>query len=500
MKKIDWRNLLERDIYRERMFLKGLILLLAAWHLGAFLWVGLQRFSYPFELEWTEGAEVQTVLRLMENQPIYTESTLEWSSPLSTPLYYYIGWALMSVFGAGFVQLRLISIIAAVGAGILLYRFLRKQDIEDSYSLAGFGLYFAAFSATGSWYDLAHGDSAALFLAVWSFYIAGEGKSWLRPVLSAVLAALSFFTSQYFIAAPILLGIYWYLIDRRKFYYFLTACLSIFVLGAITIYLLNGSGLWATVSSWPHLSFSRVFTFWAYGCPLKFPLLCVLSAFTIFFISRKIISGKYESHIPAFALMAGGLIIVSWLGYITTGSYDNVFIPAAAAMAALSAWALQHFKSSEYNLGWLPPVAVKVLVIIQLILFITNPGKLMPSDEDVKAGGRFIEKISSLDGEVYIPKHGYYQYLAGKGSYLPYAHLRGRISPRGEGFYIGLPEDLTRAIAEKHFDFIIIDEPADFWLEAISPYYRLEEEIFANPLTFQSKSGEITRPQFIFRP
>ncbi len=499
MIKTNWKDWIERDLYRERMFLKGLILLLSAWHLGVILWVGFHRFAYPFELEWTEGAVIQTAIRILNGLPIYTNPGLEWASPLSSPLYYYLGAALMSVFGEGFAALRIISLCASIGTGLLIYRFLRNLEIEDLYAFAGFGLYFAAFSAAGGCYDLAHRDSLALLLALSAYFIISPKGGWERAALSAAAVTLSVFTSQYYLLISILLGIFWFVQERRNFYVYLVTCMLLGAAGVSLLYAKNGLPFLRVIITLPRFEPGHIITFWLTECPGRFLPLCLMSIPAFYLLARKI-KREFNKQALLFMMLCAGLIIVSYIGFINGSEYGNAFMPAGLALAAIAAWTLQYFKLNDYRLGWLLPVAVKVLVIAQLCLLIVPPQTMVPTEADTGAGRGLIDKIASIDGEVYIPKHGYYEYLAGKESHFPWAHLSQITGRTGEEALSRIPEDIKREIKEKRFSAIILDEPAEFWLEFISPYYYLDEEIFEQPGVFKTKAGEITRPQFIFRP
>ncbi|MCL4247251.1 MAG: hypothetical protein KJ065_03750 [Anaerolineae bacterium] len=77
--------------------LRALVVLLALVAFGLYAFVVINRINYPFELEWMEGATVDTVSRILDGQSIYTEPTTTWVSPLYGPFSYYIG--------AGFARL-----------------------------------------------------------------------------------------------------------------------------------------------------------------------------------------------------------------------------------------------------------------------------------------------------------------------------------------------------------------------------------------------------------
>ena len=52
------------------------------------LFVMFSRLTYPYELEWMEGAMFQVVMRVVDGLPIYTTPSMEYVPPLYAPLYF----------------------------------------------------------------------------------------------------------------------------------------------------------------------------------------------------------------------------------------------------------------------------------------------------------------------------------------------------------------------------------------------------------------------------
>lgn len=496
-------TLLDRDAYRERMFLKGLILVFTGWFLGVFLWVALQRIGYPYELEANEGIVAEGAVRILEGKPIYAEPSLEWVPFLQTPLYYYLGAGMMHLFGASIPIMRVITLIASVAIGLIIYHFLRKTGVEDFFALAGFGLYFAAYSSVGTWYDLARADMLAILFALSAVYIASTGEGWIKACWCALFAVAAFFTRQGFIFIWILLLLHWYLRGKRSFASY--GISSILLIGSGLLFLhIKSSGLsWGCIFLLPlqgDLNPTRLLTFWFVDLFWKFPFMSIPAAASLFGLGRLLFRKNVKHSDSAMGVMVVGFVGVSLISRLQSCEFENALVPAAIALAGLSAWALQHFHTHEYGLGWIPPIVVKSLILFQFIVFIYRPKPKIPSQADFAAGEHLIETISALPGEVFIPNHVFYGRMAGKKTFASSANLRQLTSSCDDFSLEFLPPDIQSAVSGRRFSAVIIDEPEDPWLNAVAPYYRSTEEIFEDWDVFMPKAGKKIRPRFIFQP
>ena len=494
---------LERDVYRERMFLKGLILLLTAWFLGAFFWVALQRIGYPYELASIEGGTVLAAERIIEGQSIYAEPSLEWLPPDVTPLYYYISAFFLYIFGESITILRLISLVCTVCTGLLFYRFLRNTGVEDSFAIAGFGLFFASYSVTGAWYDLAAPDSLAVFLAFAAISVVGWGQGWFKAVLSGCLCILAFFTKQEFAVVWLMLMIYWWVANRKSFKVFFISSIVLFVIGLFALHLKSDGGSWFHIFIQPfhaEIKWIRLFTFWSRDLLLNFPLMTILGAAAFYGLIRILRTKQRKFTDSAMGVLVFGFIGVSLMSRLSDESFVNSVIPAAIALAGLSAWTLQHFHTHDYNLGWFFPVLVKSMVALQFLILLYKPQQYIPSEADMEAGKSLIEKISSYNGDVLIPKHNYYARLAGKGTYADWSNLPVKKGNANDVELMALPPYIQEAIKDKFFTAVILDEPMSNFKRVIDEYYVQAEIIFEDSTVFWPNAGFPTRPQFIFQP
>lgn len=494
---------LDRDAYRERMFLKGLMLVATAWFLGVFLWVSLQRMGFPFEIGVMESTAAETSARILEGNSIYTEISPEWVPTKYTPLYYYVCAVLMRIFSVSLPMLRIVSLVSTIGIGIVFYRFLRRTGVEDFFSLAAVGLFFAAYSVLGNYYDLAQTDTFAAFLALTAILFSARGQKMINIVLSAVFVILAVFSKQSYLIVWILLMAHWYYHNKKFLLYFVEVSGLLLIAGLFYLHVTSDGHFWLYTVVMPlkgDVLFMRLLTFWVLDVFWKFPFISLVSAASIFGLGRILLIGKVKESDSAMMVMVAGFVIVALMNRLQVGELETGLLPAALAIAGLTSWSLQHFHVNEYGLGWIPSIIVKSLVIFEFITLIYNPKPQMANLSDIDAGKRMIKTISEIPGDVLIPDHPFYGRMAGKETFFSASNLYQLMTfeEGKKGDY--LPPVIKSSIEERRYDAIIIDEPIDSWLMIIAPYYRMSDRIFENPNALMTVAGERSRPQFIYLP
>ena len=496
--------MLERDAFRERMFLKGVLLLLTAVALGSFLWVALSRMAYPYEIEWGEGYVIESVFRILEGKSLYPSPSLEFLPVKDNPLFYYISAGMMYVFGHSAAVIRIISLISTIGVSMLFYRFIRRTGVADYFALAGMGIYLAAYAALGNWYDLAEPDSLALLFAMAALTSAvAKSKKWKYPLMSGIFSALAFFTSGAYIVLFLLLSVHYAFIGKNPFRLFFASSLLLIAGGIAFLYSVTDGWYWTyVIDSLFHRNviLLRFVTFWSEDLFLKFPILSILSWGGLYGLFRLFKNRRSTQSDSGMAVLVCSFFTISLLNRLFENSGADALIPTVIVVAGLVAWSLQHFHIHEYGLGWLLPVTAKSLVIIQMLIFLYKPFMLIPTQNDRKAGDEFIARLSAYPGDVYLPRHPYYSRLAGKLSFFDYDHLR--YVPRLEKSDIisALSDSLSILMNDRWFSVIIIDEPVKSKPPLLNENYKLVETVFTGPTEFFPMAGNLTRPQFIYLP
>nr|MBC8204119.1 glycosyltransferase family 39 protein [FCB group bacterium] len=337
------KKFLQRDIYRERMLINGILILMSAWYIGSCLWVSLQRADYPYELEWCESPIIDQALRIYDHEPYYVPPSLEWVTLIYTPLYFYLGAFSMKILGVSFAALRIISILSTIGIGVLIYKILRSQGGDDTSSISAPGLFFAAYSATGAWYDLARVDMLALLLAVLAALFMIRGDKPKNAVLSALCITLAFFTKQSFLILIILFAVHWFLAGRKSFLYYFIIVGTNLAAGFLFLHFQSQGLFWYYTFTAPakHDLFSdRWLTFWTKDIILKYPVMSVLTVYILYFTVRKLWMNFFDYRRSALVFIVIGFFLTAWMGRLKVGGYDNTVIPAVIALALLSGIAM----------------------------------------------------------------------------------------------------------------------------------------------------------------
>jgi hypothetical protein len=180
----------------------------AAFPLAALLYVSVSRLGYPWSLEWIEGACVAMARRFADGLPVYVEPSAEHVALPYYPLYFVVTGVLLKATGAVYWAGRLVSLLAALATGGLVFWTVNRAVKRPAAGLVAAGMWFAAYGYSGFFYDLNRVDSLAMF-----FLMAAYAAAFARPgaaagAIGGLLLAASALTKQNHAAflAPILVA------------------------------------------------------------------------------------------------------------------------------------------------------------------------------------------------------------------------------------------------------------------------------------------------------
>jgi hypothetical protein len=494
----------------------GLRILLAVealFYLAAFVAVALGRLSYPFSLNWLEGATVEAARRIMSGQPLYAAPSLQYVPLIYTPLYFLLSGALMVVFGPGLVAPRLLSFICAIGCFVTIFLLVRLETGQAFIGLISAGLFAALYRVTGAWLDLARVDTLFVFLMLVAIYAARRFPGMRGAGISATAVLLAYATKQPALLLAAGLLVYYLLADRR----------AAVVFGLVS--LIGGAAfhLFWSISSEGWFQFYTLeiprkhavspdafrLDYWAREAQ-RAPLLVIAAAISLVSMA-KMSPSRALFYVP----IAGALLVMSWAGRANSGGAANVLLPGAVGLVVLAGWWLgrifQHRMAVLCTLGYLA-------CAIQFAGLFYNPVSQVPTVADRDAGQKLLETIRSTEGEVYVPLHPYYAELAGKSSYAHWtaiADVSGLLyadSPASRAETderrARIVEEVTQAIAGGQFAMIVIDEtPARgvtrFWRDLLSQHqdqYARRSVLFSRNSAnlFWTRAGMRTRPQYVY--
>lgn len=468
---------------------------LSLFWLLACLIVMLARLTYPFELEWIEGAMRTGTDRVVAGLPLYSGPSLDYVPLNYPPLYFWLSGLASALIGGGFTPLRLVSFTSALGLFALLALLVRRETGQVSAALFAVGVFAATFRLSGAWLDIGRADTLHLLLVVAGIVALRFGRPGIvRDGAVCASWALAFLAKQ---SAPLLVAplVAWITLrDPRRG---IGLALGTALLAAAGILALHrASSGWSgyylfkvAAAHRPEMRLAALF-------PVRFliPLLPVLSAAVITFLvgGRRPASGALGAC-AALLLGAGGS---SWALASYRGGYDNVVMPLCFTAAWLGGLAWGAWDSGDR--GSRPHRAMAVASLLQLAVVAWNPLHQLPTSADRLAGQRFVRWIESLEAPVLIPAH---PYLVGRAGGEPEAHEMAVRDVSGDA--PGSPGkafwNAYRTALETYRWPVIVLDTEDWLAPAVERAgYSRASSTYLPAGAFWTVTGARTRPEWIY--
>lgn len=457
---------------------RALVVLLAALAFGALLYAFAGRAVYPFDLEWMEGGMLVHSLRLLEGKPLYGPPALDFVPFLYTPLYPAVLAALAKLLGLGYSLARALSIVSYLGASAAGLWLVRRLGGSWLVGLAALAIPAAAFVPTGAWYDLARPDSLALALTTLGVLLgwrASEG-SHLAAVLAAASMVTAFFAKQ--TSSAFMLAVAGALLARH-WRVGLTYLVGLALLGLPPLLLLDHASqgwFWTFV-----FRLHQQHPFRPVRGFLAAPgLLALLLAPGLALCAWAIRRARSAGLLYACWVALWGWL-VSCLGYGTQWAFVNAIVPGVFFSAL--AIGIAAGRLLQVGLAGHRPLVVLGLLGLGLLFAPNGPARLIlplappswkmapraltgydprpfvPRDSHRQAGEALLARLRRADGDVLIPPHPFYAFLAGKPVHL---HSMGLLDVVAAG--LPPPRGLPQALREKRFALIVMDDTADLGL------------------------------------
>jgi hypothetical protein len=476
--------------------LAGALLLGSAAYVLIYLALCFIHLRYPFELEWMEGGAVQEVQHILSGKRLYHAPAMDFTPFIYAPLYFYVSAAVSKVVGAGFISLRLVSVLASLGNTALIARLVHAETRSKLAAAISAGVFLGSYRLGSSFFDLARVDSLFLFFLLAALHVLRFRESPRWRVLAGVLLTLAFLTKQtaVLVAGPLVL---WSVVtERRRSVPFVAASVG-FVSASVLLMNLAHGGWYSYYAFWvprQHPSVKRMFyDFWLQDLFEPFTVSLVAAAF---FFALATSSAK-RLYAAAFA----GAIAVSWSGRIHAGGWTNVNIPTYAMLAILLGLGFDLASSHAARApAWSARLVPLGAAAIQLAVLAYDPRKAIPSDQDKKAGYELLERLRSIDGEVFMPAHGYMLAMAGKSTTAHEMAMSDVLGKSGGRPGAKLKEEVVTAIREKRFAAVILD--TEFMRKEVEKHYRRQGDVFGkkDKDVFYPIAGMKTRPKGIYVP
>jgi hypothetical protein len=358
--------------------------------IGAYLFAALNRLDYPFALEPLEGNSLVEVHRILAGQPLYPAPTAGYVPDGYPPLYFLVSAAVARVLGAGYLSLRLVSLVSSLACFALLARLVQRETGSIAAGTGAAGVFAATYFAAGAWFDIGRVDSLFLALSIGGLYAARHMRRTRGAIAVGALLAAAALTKQTALAESVAVTAALLTGPRRRL-----ACVAalteVALLGVSTLALRLTSGGWYTYYAFKQMSehsltYANFGWFWT----------ALLTA-TGLAAGAALIGAR---RVPR-ELLAGcaALAVEGYATLVHSGGAINDMLPAYLAAALLAGLAL-----GAGSARWVATVS-GVLVLAQSVFLLASahPSQAIPTSADRAAGERLIAGMRAFGGDVAVP-------------------------------------------------------------------------------------------------
>lgn len=468
----------------------------------SYFYVALLRITYPFELEWMEGAMVDVVGRILDGEKIYMPPSLEFVPFIYAPFYFYFSAGVAQLLTPGFTALRLVSFISSMGSFLVIYLIVQKETKNNYCALLASCLFAATFNLSGAWFDLGRPDSLFLLLLLLAQYWVRFGTSRRSQYMTGVFFLLSFLTKQTAVVISLPMMFYSAIRDRGRSIYWIGTFVVIVAATTIVLDIIHdGWYSYFTLDLPGQHGWRRrmLLHFWKRDLFYHLPVACLLSLLYLF---DKLWRTRLNNSTTFYFFLTVGMLGGSWLSRLHAGGFRNVLFPAYAVISILFGLGIHRLLVStpgQRNKKQRTLVVGAYLACVyQFGSLVYNPASFIPSQEDVKAGRGFIDGLAKVEGNVLIPSHGYLSTLAGKKRHAHGMAIIDVFKGEDEALEKELGDDIIRAIRGKQFGAIVLDD--EWYLGEVETHYRRQGPVFDSATVFWPVAGRRMRPKSIYVP
>ena len=296
------------------------------------------RARYPFELEWIEGAAVNSVQWILSGHFLYERPALEFTPLIYNLLYFYVSAAFAALVGPGFLAPRLVSILATLGCCWLIFALVRQETRNWKAALAAAGFYAATFKMTGIWMDVARADSLLVLFLVLAAYVVRRKPGRIGALMCAAVLALAYFTKQSALPFFVAFGGFYLLERRREWLVFWPAAFALTV--GVTLWVDALSGGWYSFYTWyivgQHvLDAERIRAFWQTDLLGNVPLALIAALAALALLGNPFRRSAEGSRSRFYWAFTATTLAVSWWNRAAAGAHTNTLMPFMACLGIL---------------------------------------------------------------------------------------------------------------------------------------------------------------------
>ena len=480
-----------------------------------FLFIVSQRISFPYDVEWAEGAALNQVNRILSGERVYLSPSIDFSPLVYTPVYFYLSAALNRLIGSSFLGMRIISVAASLGAFGIIFLLVWKETYSGILGWLSGALYLACFELGSGFYDLARVDSLyVLLLLVGLWFLCKYDSLWSYSAAGFIISA-GFFTKQSAVIVFLPILIYLLITNWQRSWSLLVTILLGILIPVIIINRATEGWFNYYVFYLPSehgYSFVDAVKFWVadlfkpLGIAIGF-FVFYSAAFMAEFIKRtdnkkeKSPDGKVDGHyapqVPIrltkreflYLLFTVGALAASWVTRASNGGGSNNAMPAYAAISIMFGLGFNlmvirvkdNFQNNATLIG---------LILIQMGGLIYNPFNYIPSEADWTINRSLVKNIEEVTGDALIPYRSHLPGMAGKKGHIHIVGLfeltdyfHGDVQPEG----LAIVNQMRKDICDQRYGMIVLDQPIPWFQDQIDAAYTKTALIGSESIGRQSK-------------
>lgn len=446
---------------------RPVIALAMAWYLLAFPLLALCRAGVFVQYDWLEGVHLVQVHRVLAGLPLYGEPSLTYTPLLYGPLYPYVAAAFAVFFGESYTLLRLISLTASIGSGMLLWRLVRALGGSPGAAWLATGLFAGMYGVSGFFYDMARVDALGLFLILLCAWVVWHCQRGVGTVLLAACAAAAAVLTKQTTLAPVFFLILWsFFCGGSRGRRVSLLCSGAVLVSQIVPILFTEGRFYYYLYELPtshHLEPELISTFF-----FKEFLPKLSSGFLIAMGGGLLLLRERQTRrrtLFCLGLLAA-LAVASLLPRWKIGGAANNLMPLAAGLALCCGLTLDYWRTRK---GWLSTVAFVLLASFSAQLYY-KPKKALRLVHHPETFVSKLPVLSGLHGNIFAPCDPYLAQLAGKGESAFWGALLDVFLTRDERSQ-RLHRELLNAFAEQRYDAVVLRE--SFFKDELFPMEEL---------------------------
>ncbi|MBT3408694.1 hypothetical protein HN415_08510 [Candidatus Woesearchaeota archaeon] len=372
-------------------------------------------------------------------------------------------------------------------------------------------LFAATYKISGAWFDIGRVDSLFLFLLLIGLFLLKFKNTIWMFILSAIIFSLAFLTKQTALIIFLPTIIYCILVKRRNGFYYIGTFILLIISSTILFNILHNGWYTYYVFNLPSqhpILFDMISHFWITDILLPLSVGFFLSIYYLYFLFTKSIKKinniisycNGNENLIFYSLFFLGMVGASFFSRIHQGGYDNVLIPAYAIISILFGLSLHQILNNNKKIqkNIILQTFVLIICILQFCCLFYNPFNQLPTNKDLVAGENLVKELKNIEGEVFIPFHGYLSIIADKKNYAHQMAIYDIIRANDDDIKKELNDEIKNSMQDKKFDAIIIDHPW-FFQELIDANYNKKENVFNDNEVFFPKTGAKLRPEYIYK-